>query len=114
MEAEAVIVETGAITQFSAAQFDQHALEAVARAVTVFSPYAQLLLHFLVEILQQHLPCLDHRFVDLGGEIELELLEAELDLVRVTAVLVDLGDAALEIDTGADGTQHFVARPKHT
>src|SRR5690606_1901620 len=112
MQVEAVIVETGTIPQFSTAQLDQHALEAAAGAATVFGTDAQLVLHFLVEILQQHLSCLDHRLVDLGREIELELLKAGLDFVRVTAVLVDLGDAALEIDTGADGAQHFVARTK--
>ena len=112
-EIEAVVIERGAMDQFGAGQVHQHALEAVARVAAVVGPHAQLLLHLLIEVLKQYLARLDHRLVDFAGEVELELLEAGLDFLGLSAVLVDLGDTPLEIDTGADGTQHFVASPKH-
>src|SRR5690606_24900367 len=79
----------------------------------VFRADAQPLLHLFVEVLQQDLARSHHRLVDLAGQIELELLETRLDLARVSAIPIDLGDAPLEVHAGADGTQYFVARPEN-
>ncbi len=43
------------------------------------------------------------------AEFELELVEGSLDFVRLAAVLVDVGDALLEVHAGLDRAQHFVA-----
>jgi serine protein kinase len=45
--------------------------------------------------------------------LELKLFEAGLDFAWVPAVLVDVGDATLEVHTGANRAEHFVAGPEH-
>src|SRR5579885_2163243 len=97
-EIEAVAVERGAIAQFCPGQVHQHSFKAAARVPAILGPDTKLVLHLLVEVLQQELARLDHRLVDLTGQVELELLEAGLDFVRLTAVLIDLCNAPLEID----------------
>src|SRR5574337_1228262 len=111
---EAIVIERGAMDQFGAGQVHQHALEAIARVAAVVGAHAQLLLHLLIKVLKQYLARLDHRLVDLAGEVELKLLEAGLDFLGLSAVLVDLGDTPLEVDTGADGAENFVAGPEYT
>ena len=43
------------------------------------------------------------------AQLELELVEGGLDLLGLAAVLVDGGDALLEIHAGLDGAEHLVA-----
>nr|WP_276976080.1 hypothetical protein [Ferrimicrobium acidiphilum] len=54
---------------------------------------------------------LNHRIVDLAGKVELELLEAGLDFLRLSAVLVELGNTPLEVNTGANRADNFVTGP---
>jgi hypothetical protein len=109
---ETIIVEAGAVAQFSPAQIHQHLLEPAAGAAAILGADTKLVLYFLVEVFQQKLARLDHCLGDLAGEVEPELFEAGLDLTRIAAVRVDVGDAAFKIDARADGAEHFVARPE--
>ena len=62
----------------------------------VFGSNTQFVLHLFVEVLQQNLAGLDHRFIDLARQIKLQLFKASLDRIVVAAVLIDLGDAPLD------------------
>gem|GEM_PF-2460551 len=101
-------IKAGMIPQFRAAQVHQQALVLVQHCLAVLAVDAQFLLHLLVEILQQKLPCSEHRFVDLAGKLALEVFEAAADFFGFATILVDGGDPPLEIHTGANGSQHFV------
>ena len=46
-------------------------------------------------------------------ELQLQLLEGGLDLVRRAARLVDVDDPLLEVDAGLDRAEHLVARAEH-
>lgn len=73
----------------------------------------QTFLHNFVEVFQQRLAFIQHRVADFSRQIELELLEGGMNFVGVAAILVDVGNAALKIDTGFHGAEHFVAGTEH-
>lgn len=61
--------------QLLAAPIHRQALVFVQHRLAVLATDAQLLLHFLIEILQRKLQCTEHRFVDFTGKFALAIFE---------------------------------------
>src|SRR5262249_30284694 len=75
---------------------------------------ADFLDNLLVEIVQELFTRVFLTLGDLGFELALKLVELELDLLGRAALLVDGGDAFLDIDAGVDRAEHLVAGAEHT
>ena len=74
---------------------------------------ADLLDHFLVEVVEQLFARVLLAFGNLGFQLFLELVELKLNLLRRAALLIDGGDALFEIDARLDRAEHFVACAEH-
>ena len=84
--------------------------EPLVEAVQVIAALnADLLDDLLVEVVEQLLAGVALPLGDLRFQLALELVELELDLLRRAALLVDGGDALLEVHAGLDRAQHLVA-----
>src|SRR5690606_33866092 len=70
---------------------------------------AETLGDLLVEVLEEACAGLPHIVLDLRLELALELLELAVDFLWRAGRAVDLGDAFLEIDPGADVAEDIVA-----
>ena len=103
---ESSVVEAGVGSQVKPRQLPEPVLEAVRD-----SPRsdAHLLDDFLIEVVEQLLPGVAGLSAISRFQFVLELVELELDLLRRAALLVDGGDALLEVHAGLDGPEHFVA-----
>jgi hypothetical protein len=105
-------LEPGMAVELGPRQFQEPAFplaQALQRPVAVD---AQTSAHVLVEVLQQGLPGLGHARLYLLVQFGLEPVEGGLDLVRVPAGLVDLGDATLDVHAGFERAQDLVAHPE--
>ncbi|MOA11879.1 hypothetical protein D3C78_1318390 [compost metagenome] len=71
VEHEAVTFKVGVVVKFGASKVEQQAFETVASGVAIFGTDAQLVLHLFVEVFQQHLTGLEHRFADFPRKLQL-------------------------------------------
>ena len=92
------------LIQFVVCCSHQHLLELTKGALRLVSLFAKFLANFVVKIFQQLLPRLRDRFVDLEAQLHLKLIEGGLDLFVLSAALIDVVDALLEIDARFDST----------
>jgi len=111
-EIEAVVIE-GPQWTCPRGQVHQHALEAIGGVAAVVGPHAQLLLHLLIIVLKQDLPRLDNRLLISPESGRAGVARSGLDFFGLSAVSGSLGVTPLEIDTGADGAENFVAGRIH-
>ena len=70
---------------------------------------AHLLHDFLIKVVQELLPSVPLAGGDLGFQFPLQLVKLKLDLLRRAALLVDGGDALLEVHARFHRAEHFVA-----
>ena len=109
-EAVAALGEARVVGEHVPREPPELVVEAVEHRVAVD---AHLLHDLLVEVVEQLLPGVPLAAGDLGLEVELQLVELELDLLRGAALLVDVGDALLEVHARLHRAQHFVAGAEH-
>src|SRR5690606_21781260 len=67
-------------------------------------------LDLIVEALEHERPRLRHALVDLALHLGAQGGEGGVDLLLAPARLVDVEDAALEVDAGVEGAEHLVRR----
>src|SRR5437899_11478903 len=87
----------------------QHLLKLSESGFRFVSLFAKLFSDFVVKVFKKLLPRFRDRFVDLEAQLQLQLIECSLDLFVLSAALVDVVDALLEIDARLDCSQYFIA-----
>ena len=94
-----MILEAGVVGEDVSGQQPEPPVEAVEKIVGLDADFLD---NLLVEIVQELFTRVFLTLGDLGFELALKLVELELDLLGRAALLVDGGDAFLEIDAGVD------------
>src|SRR5207248_1747888 len=101
-------IEAGGAVQLVGGEAPEEAVEAVQADAALLQVDAQPLVDLLVEVLKQGGARVGHARGDLLLELALEGDEGGVDLGGAAAGLVNLGDAALEVDAALQRAQHLV------
>ena len=108
-EAVAIAIEARRVGKEMPRKAPELLVEAIEHGVTLD---AHLLHDLLVEVVEQLLASIALALRDLRLHLQLELVELELNLLRAAALLVDGGDALLELHPRLDHAEHLVAGAK--
>src|SRR5580692_7799498 len=74
----------------------------------------QLFTHLVIKVLQQLSASQGHSFADLGTQFTLKNIERRLNVRGLPALLVNLGNALLEVNARLDDAQHLVTGSEYT
>jgi hypothetical protein len=111
-EGKIVVVELRVLAEFVLRHCPEHPCVAVQVLIALGHVDSQPIMDLRVEIFEQLPARILHRDGDVGFHLLTQALELRLDLLGRAAILVDGDDALLELHTGFDGTEHFIACAK--
>ncbi len=109
-EARLIREEPGVAVKLEAGEVEQVLLAGGELRRGVGPVQLQAGVYVLVEVVEQDLARVGEAGRDLGLQIGLQLVEGGRDLAGGAALLVDAGDAALDVHAGLQRAEHLVAR----
>ena len=109
VEVGGAILEGGLAVELALHERQQSAATLVECRPSLVTVDSKTLVNFFVEVVEDHLSRLRKAVMNLVFEIGLELGERPGDVFLGSALLVDLGDTAFDVDAGLEGAEHLVA-----
>ena len=114
IKAQTIGIKRRMPAQHRATEAHQHLFQAIEAHFGIGLGQFEPRLHFFVEVFQQDLAGVQHGVADFAGQVELQLFKGLVNFLGLAAALIDVRDAALEIDTRFDRPQDLVTGAEHT